>query len=68
MIVLIGSRKGGAGKSTLASCIAVELAKRGDVLLIDERMLDTSQLYLVCRNWATFAPVWLTWQSVMTLW
>jgi chromosome partitioning protein len=36
MIILLGSQKGGVGKSTLASNIAVELSKRGsDVLLVD---------------------------------
>jgi chromosome partitioning protein len=36
MIILLGSQKGGVGKSTIASNITVELAKRNyDVILVD---------------------------------
>ncbi len=44
MIVLFGSEKGGTGKSTLASNVAVALAKQGrDVMLVDtDRQLTAS--------------------------
>ena len=57
MIVLVGSRKGGAGKSTLASCISVELAKRGDVLLVDADAQTTAATWAGDREDAGHQPL-----------
>lgn len=47
MIILIGSRKGGCGKSTISTNIAVALAVRGcDVVLVDADRQGTSS------NWS----------------
>lgn len=56
MIVLIGSRKGGAGKSTLATCLAVELAKLGDTLLIDADVQSTAATWAGDREEAGHKP------------
>jgi chromosome partitioning protein len=57
MIVLVGSRKGGAGKSTLASCLSVELAKHGDVLLIDADAQTTAATWASDREEAGHKPL-----------
>ncbi len=47
MIILIGSEKGGVGKSTLATNLAVLLASKGnDVVIVDADRQST------CANWA----------------
>ena len=47
MIVLIGSQKGGCGKSTIAVNVAAELARQGhDVVLVDSDRQSTA------ANWA----------------
>jgi len=44
--ILIGSQKGGAGKSTLAVNIAAELAKQGrDVVLLDADRQGTASIW-----------------------
>lgn len=47
MIILIGSEKGGVGKSTLATNLAVLLVSSGkDVVILDADRQST------CANWA----------------
>lgn len=51
MILLLGSQKGGTGKSTLATNLAVELAIRGrDVLLLDCDPQRTASLWCARRD------------------
>lgn len=45
MIVLLGSQKGGCGKSTLATNIAATLAHSADVVLLDADTQGTSALW-----------------------
>ncbi len=51
MIILIGSQKGGCGKSTTAVNICAELAKRGnDVVLVDADRQCTAANWAMDRN------------------
>ncbi len=51
MIILIGSQKGGCGKSTTAVNIGAELAKRGnDVVLVDADRQCTAANWAMDRN------------------
>lgn len=51
MIVLIGGEKGGTGKSTVATNLAVWLAREGkDVLLLDADIQATSKRWVDRRN------------------
>lgn len=51
MIVLVGGEKGGAGKSTLASNLAVVMASRGvDVMLLDADPQGTASKWIARRN------------------
>ncbi len=51
MILIIGSRKGGSGKSTTAINIAAELSQRGaDVVLVDADRQGTSANWVEDRN------------------
>src|SRR5687767_1022618 len=51
MIVLVGGEKGGTGKSTLASNLAVWLARAGrDVLLLDADRQGTSAAWAAERS------------------
>lgn len=57
MIILLGSQKGGVGKSTLATNVAVELQRRGrDVLLIDADPQKTSSMWAARREAQEGAP------------
>lgn len=58
MIVLIGGEKGGTGKSTMATNLAVWLAHEGrDVLLLDADHQATSKKWLDRRNEKGVLPV-----------
>ena len=51
MILIIGSRKGGCGKSTVAINIAAELARLGkDVVLVDADRQATAANWVEDRN------------------
>jgi chromosome partitioning protein len=51
MIVLIGSQKGGCGKSTIATNLCVFLASRGkDVMLVDSDRQSTSSRWISDRS------------------
>lgn len=51
MILLVGGEKGGAGKSTLGSNLAVVMAKRGaDVMLLDADPQGTASKWIGRRN------------------
>lgn len=51
MIVLVGGEKGGAGKSTLASNLAVVMESRGvDVMLLDADPQGTASKWIARRN------------------
>ena len=57
MIVLLGGEKGGTGKSTLATNLAVWLAKKGvDVILVDTDRQRTSSHWVNRRNQAADLP------------
>ena len=58
MIILIGSQKGGCGKSTLAVNIAAELARlKKDVCLVDADRQGTSSRWSQDRAGSSYAPV-----------
>jgi len=58
MIVLIGGEKGGTGKSTLATNLAVWLAQRGrDVLLVDTDRQQTASRWVDRRNLLPDVPI-----------
>ncbi len=50
MIILIGSQKGGCGKSTLATNIAACLSHSSDVVLLDADDQGTSAQWVTDRN------------------
>lgn len=51
MIILIGSQKGGCGKSTTAANICAELARQGkDVMLVDADRQGTASNWISDRN------------------
>jgi chromosome partitioning protein len=51
MIVVVGGTKGGTGKSTIATNLAVMFASRGrDVLLVDADEQETSVDFTNMRN------------------
>ncbi|QCR37989.1 AAA family ATPase [Nissabacter sp. SGAir0207] len=51
MIILIGSQKGGCGKSTTAANICAELARQGkDVILVDADRQGTASNWVTDRN------------------
>jgi len=50
MILLLGSQKGGCGKSTLATNIAAALAHKSDVVLLDADTQGTSSTWARDRN------------------
>ena len=57
MILLIGAEKGGCGKSTLATNLAVYLATQGgDVVLVDTDTQPTSANFIERRNAAGLLP------------
>lgn len=57
MIVLIGSQKGGCGKSTTAANISAELARQGkDVMLVDADRQGTASNWISDRNQNTDLP------------
>ncbi|HGJ5900032.1 AAA family ATPase [Arsenophonus apicola] len=58
MIVLIGSQKGGCGKSTISVNIAAELAKqKKDVILVDSDRQGTSANWISDRNKQVEIPI-----------
>lgn len=57
MIVLLGSRKGGCGKSTIATNIAATLSHEHDVLLVDADAQGTSSNWVNDRNDANLPVV-----------
>lgn len=58
MILLLGGEKGGTGKSTLSTNLAVWLARRGsDVILIDTDRQRTSSHFVDRRNAQADLPV-----------
>ncbi len=57
MILVVGAEKGGVGKSTLATNLAVHLAAEGaDVVLVDTDSQPTSARFVERRNEAGFTP------------
>ncbi len=57
MILLCGGEKGGCGKSTLATNLAVHLAAEGaDVVLVDTDSQPTSARFIERRNGAGYTP------------
>jgi chromosome partitioning protein len=57
MILLIGAEKGGVGKSTIASNLAVHLASEGiDVVLLDTDTQSTCARFVERRNEAAAVP------------
>ena len=57
MILLIGAEKGGVGKSTIASNLAVHLAREGvDVVLLDTDTQATCARFVERRNEAAAVP------------
>lgn len=55
MIILIGSQKGGCGKSTIAANICAELARQGkDVILVDADRQGTASNWISDRNQNTY--------------
>ncbi len=72
MIVVVGGTKGGTGKSTIATNLAVMFASRGrDVLLVDADEQETSVDFTNMRNQtrpggAGYTCVALTGRAVMT--
>lgn len=57
MILLVGAEKGGVGKSTIASNLAVHLAVQGiDVVLLDTDSQSTCARFVERRNEAGLAP------------
>ncbi len=57
MIITVGSKKGGCGKSTIATNISVFLAKKGeDVLLMDADVQSTSSNWAMDRFDAKIKP------------
>jgi cellulose biosynthesis protein BcsQ len=57
MILLIGAEKGGVGKSTIASNLAVHLAGQGvDVVLLDTDTQATCARFVERRNEAGLVP------------
>ncbi|PLR36506.1 cobyrinic acid ac-diamide synthase [Chimaeribacter coloradensis] len=58
MIILIGSQKGGCGKSTTAANICAELARQGkDVILVDADRQGTASNWVTDRNGQENLPV-----------
>ena len=58
MIILIGSQKGGCGKSTLAVNIAAELTRLGrDVVMVDADRQGTSRRWAQDRDETNYPPV-----------
>ncbi|PLR34640.1 cobyrinic acid ac-diamide synthase [Chimaeribacter californicus] len=58
MIILIGSQKGGCGKSTTAANICAELARQGkDVILVDADRQGTASNWVTDRNGQESLPV-----------
>ncbi len=58
MIILIGSQKGGCGKSTTAVNICAELSRRGgDVVLVDSDRQSTSANWVADRSAKSEIPV-----------
>ncbi|MBS0969523.1 cobyrinic acid ac-diamide synthase [Chimaeribacter arupi] len=58
MIILIGSQKGGCGKSTTAANICAELARQGkDVILVDADRQGTASNWVTDRNGQEDLPV-----------
>ena len=58
MILLVGGKKGGAGKSTLGSNLAVVMAKRGvDVMLLDADPQGTASKWVARRNDASLQAI-----------
>jgi chromosome partitioning protein len=57
MIILVGSQKGGAGKSTIAINLAAELARKGeDVVLVDADVQRSAARWHADREAATVRP------------
>lgn len=57
MVILIAGEKGGSGKSTVATNVAVGLALRGrDVLLLDADQQRTAARWVARRNEASISP------------
>lgn len=57
MILLVGAEKGGVGKSTIATNLAVQLAHEGaDVLLLDTDAQATAARFIERRNEAGILP------------
>ena len=57
MIVTIGAEKGGVGKSTIASNLAVYLAREGvDVVVVDTDAQATCAKFIGRRDEASFSP------------
>jgi len=58
MIVLIGSQKGGCGKSTIATNICATLSQRGhDVVLVDSDRQSTAAIWAMDRSKNNSLPV-----------
>jgi chromosome partitioning protein len=72
MIAVVGGTKGGTGKSTVATNLAVMRSAAGrDVLLVDADVQETSTLFTnmrnqTCREGAGYTCVALTGRAVMT--
>ena len=57
MIIVIGNEKGGVGKTTLATNLAVIAAGEGrDVLLVDTDIQGSAQAWATCRDEASISP------------
>jgi chromosome partitioning protein len=57
MILLVGSQKGGAGKSTIATNLAAEYARQGsDVVLVDADVQRSSARWHADREAAGLTP------------
>jgi chromosome partitioning protein len=58
MIVLVGAEKGGVGKSTIATNLAIHLARQGvDVVLVDTDAQATCARFIERRDEAGIQPV-----------